>query len=344
MLRAGLAVAALLIASGAQAAKATAPAAPPAVAGPTAPSTTAAPSQPPILTPSIAEPPPGATDAEVRSRDADPAYGAYQRGFYRTALNDAQKRLAADPDNAASLTLLGQLYTEGVAVKRDLSRASDYFRRAAARGDANAAFSLGVNLLEGQGVAVDRVAAQKQFQAAATKNHPGALYNLGVLMVESQAAPDFPKAIAFFKRASDAGSADAAYSLGVLYRQGRGVGRDDSEALTWFRKAADENNVPAMIEFAIMAFNGQGMKADEALAARYFLKAAQRNNPVAQNRAARLLVAGRGIAPDMVEGMKWHLLARSAGVGDAWLDGRLATLTTAQRTAVEDAVRRYTGM
>ena len=343
MRRAALVLMAVLYASGAQAAKAPAPAAPPVV-GPPAPPDAAVAPQSPILTPSIAVPPTGATDAEVKSRDADPAYGAYQRGFYQTALNDAQKRLAADPDNAASLTLLGQLYTEGVAVKRDLARATDYYRRAAARGDANAAFALGVNLLEGQGAAVDRAGARKLFETAAAKDHPGALYNLGVMSIEQAAAPDFPKAVVLFKRASDAGSADAAYSLGVLYKQGRGVGQDDAEALKWFRRAADENNVPSMIEFAIMAFNGQGMKPDEALAARYFLKAAQRNNPVAQNRAARLLVAGRGIAPDVVEGMKWHLLARSAGVGDAWLDGRLATLTTVQRTAVEDAVRRYNGM
>jgi hypothetical protein len=46
---------------------------------------------------------------------------------------------------------------------------------------------------------------------------------------------------------------------------------------------------------------------------------------------------------DLVEAMKWHLLARAAGIQDAWLDGRLTELTASQRTAVEEAVRRFNG-
>ena len=312
------------------------------------PSLTAAPPKAPvpetILTPSTYVPPTETSASEIASRVVDPAFGAYQRGFYQTALTDAQKRLANDPNDAASLTLLGQIYTEGVAVPRDLSRAADYYRRAAARGDTNGMFALGVALLAGRGVAVDRAEARKLFEAAAAHNHPGALYNLGVISIESQAAPDFAAAVTFFRRAADAGSADAAYSLGILYRQGRGVERDDRQAVSWFKRAADEGNIFALVEYGIMAFNGAGMTADESIAARAFLKAAQKNNPVAQNRAARLLVAGRGITADPVEGLKWHVLARSAGVTDLWLDGQLATLNTAQRGALEDAVRKFSGM
>ncbi len=297
-----------------------------------------------ILTPSTFVPPPATSAADIASREIDPAFGAYQRGFYQTALEDAQKRLANDPNDAASLTLLGQIYTEGVAVPRDLPRAADYYRRGATRGDTNAAFALGVALLEGRGVAVDRAEARKLFETAAARNHPGALYNLGVISIESQAAPNFAAAVTFFRRAADAGSADAAYSLGILYKQGRGVERDDKQAVSWFKRAADESNVPALVEYGIMAFNGAGMTADESAAVRAFLKAAQKNNPVAQNRAARLLVAGRGIASDPVEGLKWHVLARSAGVTDQWLDAQLATLNNNQRNALEEAVRKFSGM
>ena len=90
-----------------------------------------------------------------------------------------------------------------------------------------------------------------------------------------------------------------------------------------------------------MLFNGDGMEKDEAAAARYFLKAASTNNPVAQNRLARLLVVGRGTPRNMVEAMKWHLLARSAGLQDEWLDSQLANLSPRERVAVDDAVRKY---
>ena len=59
--------------------------------------------------------------------------------------------------------------------------------------------------------------------------------------------------------------------------------------------------------------------------------------------AARLLVIGRGVKQDVIEGMKWHLLARAAGVGDAWLDSQLNLLTQWQRDAVDAAVKQYVG-
>jgi uncharacterized protein len=92
-----------------------------------------------------------------------------------------------------------------------------------------------------------------------------------------------------------------------------------------------------------MLFNGIGVQKDEAAAAKLFMRAAARDNPVAQNRVARLLAAGRGLSKNMVEAMKWHILARAAGVKDAWLDGELAKLSPQDKTAVEAALRQYVG-
>ena len=85
----------------------------------------------------------------------------------------------------------------------------------------------------------------------------------------------------------------------------------------------------------------KGKSKDEAAAARYFMKAASTNNPVAENRLARLYVVGRGVPRNMIEAMKWHLLARSAGLPDEWLDGQLSRLTPAERAAVDEAVRKH---
>jgi hypothetical protein len=56
-----------------------------------------------------------------------------------------------------------------------------------------------------------------------------------------------------------------------------------------------------------------------------------------------LLVAGRGMKKDVIEGLKWHILARSAGVKDAWLDSQLVALTPAQRIALDNALKAYIG-
>ena len=146
-----------------------------------------------------------------------------------------------------------------------------------------------------------------------------------------------------FRRAADLGNNEAAYALGLQYRQGRGVTRDVRRAAEWLKRAADDNLVAAQVEYAIMLFNGDGLSTDEAGAVRYFRKAAATNNPVAANRLARLLAMGRGAPKNMIEAMKWHILARSAGVSDEWLDSQLNSLSVRDRAAVEEAVRRHIG-
>lgn len=136
---------------------------------------------------------------------------------------------------------------------------------------------------------------------------------------------------------------DAAYSLGLLYKTGKGVEKDERKAAEWIGRAASDNNLAAIVELAIMQFNGEGVEKDETAAARLFLKAAGRNSPIAQNRVARLLAAGRGLPRDTVEAMKWHLLARVAGLQDHWLDSTLAALSPQEKAQVEDAVRKYVG-
>ena len=41
--------------------------------------------------------------------------------------------------------------------------------------------------------------------------------------------------------------------------------------------------------------------------------------------------------------MKWHILAHSAGVKEAWLDGELAKLSPKEKDAAQAAVRQYLG-
>jgi TPR repeat protein len=272
--------------------------------------------------------------------EIDLAFGAFQRGYYITALREAMKRIETQRKDAVAMTLVGELYKDGLGVRRDLKEATRWYRLAAEHGDPQGAFSLALAYLRGRGVEESRPNAVSWLEKAAATNHSGALYNLGLLAIDGD-LQDFERARTMFGRAADLGNMDAAYALGLLYKEGRGVPRDPAKAAEWFRKAADENIVAAEIDYAVMLFNGDGIQKDEAGAARYFMKAAATNNPVAANRLARLLVVGRGVPKNMVEAMKWHLLARSAGLADEWLDGQLARLTPSERAAVDEAVRKY---
>ena len=73
-------------------------------------------------------------------------------------------------------------------------------------------------------------------------------------------------------------------------------------------------------------------------------KAARQNSPIAQNRLARVLVTGQGAAIDKIEGLKWHVIAKSAGKGDLFLDEAFAQLSPEDRAKVETAARRWLGV
>ena len=276
---------------------------------------------------------------------ADVAFGAYQRGFFLTALKEASARLAANAKDAAAMTLIGEIYRDGLAVRQDVAEAARWYRLASGLGDRQAAFQLGVVLLDGgPGVPKDLAGAKAQFEKAAAMNHPGALYNLGVLAIEGEEGvkPDFAKAADYFKRAALAGDENGAYSYGVLLRQGRGVPLDITESAHWLERASDAGIIAGQVEYAIMLFNGVGVERNEAEAAKIFQKAAAHDNPIAQNRLAHLYVGGRGVPRDLVQAALWHKFAKAAGLEDADLDAATAHLTPEQVTKLNALIQRQT--
>ena len=131
----------------------------------------------------------------------DLAFGAYQRGYYITAFKEAMIRIKANDKDAPAMTLLGELYAQGVTVKRDPAEAARWYKLASERGDRQATFQLAVAAMEGSGIAKDKAYAKQLFEKAAAQGHPGALYNLGVMAVENNGVvPDFPKAADLFRR------------------------------------------------------------------------------------------------------------------------------------------------
>ncbi len=287
---------------------------------------------------------PGMNRERPARKDGDLAFGAFQRGYFATALSEAMKRLQANPKDGAAMALVGELYAQGLAVKPDPAEAARWDKLASEQGNREATFAYAMALLQGKGVPKDREAARVLLEHAAEQGHAGALYNLGVIALEGDGRTrDFGLAAAYFQKAADAGDVDALFALATLTQGGRGVAQDLDRAATLMKQAADEKHVGAEVEFAIMAFNGKGTGKDEAEAARYFEKAAFEGNPIAENRLARLFAAGRGVPKDMIEAAHWHIMARAAGIADPWLDGQLDALSPLDKAKVEEIVRHQIG-
>ena len=274
-------------------------------------------------------------------RAPDLAYGAFQRGYFLTAFSFATDHVTKDADPKA-MTLLGELYADGLGVPQDDRRAAEWYGLAAARGDSNAMFALAMFALNGRAGPRDREASTRWLAAAAKLGHPLAAYDLALLYIEGQMFPqDFGRAAEFLRIAAQAGSADAQYALGTFYKAGRGVPQDPAQAAQWWAKAAQADNTDAQVEYAIALYNGNGVARDEATATALFRKAAMRGSAIAQDRLARILASGRGAPRNLTEATKWHLISRAAGETDLELDDALNKLDPQTRAAAEKAAKPW---
>jgi len=293
----------------------------------------------PAAAPALPPPLPPRADG----KPADLAFGAYQRGNFLIALQEAERRIDENPKDAAAITLVGVIYRDGAAVGRNELEASKWFRIASGLGDPEAAFELGALLLGGAGgLARDPTGAKAQFERAAAQNHPGALYNLGVMALGDE-KPDYARAAQYFLRAAQAGDDNAAYSYGVMEREGKGVAQNVTEAARWLKRAADAGVIAGQVEYAIMLFNGVGAPRDEPGAVEILKVAAAKGNPIAQNRLAHLYVAGRVVERDLAKAAAWNAFAKAGGLTDEGLDVQTANLTPEERKRFTQIVRERIG-
>src|SRR5689334_17527827 len=131
-------------------------------------------------------PAPNAT-SNTDQANVDLAYGAFQRGFYLTAFNEATKR--AQQNDPAAMTLLGELYAQGLGIGRDDSKAAQWYKLAAAKGDRDALFALAMFNYQGRAGPRNTDETVRLLDAAAKLGHAGAAYDLGLLSLQGKDVP-----------------------------------------------------------------------------------------------------------------------------------------------------------
>ncbi len=285
-----------------------------------------------------------ASAAKMKPVKADAAYAAFQTGYYITAHTEAEARLKKQPKDAAAMTLLGEIYSQGLGVPPQPEVAAQWYDKAAHLGDAHAMATYGLMLIDGLGVNKDTALGKTMLEQAAGKGSALAAYNLGLLLLNSSNAIEITHAAILIREAAEAEIPEAQYALGVLYRRGRGVDKDAAEAVKWLQRATENGSVNGEVEYAILVFNGEGVPANEELGAKHFRRAAYQGNAIAQNRLARIYAIGRGLPKDRVEAAAWHMSAASKGLADAWLDADLRDISLNERIRAERLVHERASM
>lgn len=119
----------------------------------------------------------------------------------------------------------------------------------------------------------------------------------------------YAKAAELWRPLAENGDAEAQYSLGTLYAEGKGVEQNDATAFLWFQRAANQGVAAAQYNVGASYATGAGIAKSDVDAARWFRRAADQGMAFAQLNLGLLYAAGNGVPQDDVEAYKWLELA-----------------------------------
>ncbi|WP_199734031.1 tetratricopeptide repeat protein, partial [Corallococcus sp. CA041A] len=112
---------------------------------------------------------------------ADDAFGAFQRGYYLTAMELALPR--AQLGDASAQTLVAEIFAQGLGVPRKPKDAAFWYGQAAEAGDPSAMFKYAILLMEGRDVPRDKVRSEALMKKAADHGNASAQFNYAQLLV-----------------------------------------------------------------------------------------------------------------------------------------------------------------
>ncbi|MDQ0458100.1 TPR repeat protein [Rhizobium paknamense] len=271
----------------------------------------------------------------------DEAYGAFQRGLFGTAFDKALP-LAQKGDPAAQ-TLIGELISRGLAVKRDMKGAAFWYGEAAKGGDPSAMFKYALMLMEGRFVQPDRPLAEEYMHKAADAGNASAQFNWGQILVSrTPGEKGLREALPYYEKSAEQGIADAQYAVSQIYRRLPGLPQEKrAKARSYLERAARSGFDTAQLDMGIWLINGIEGPIDLEGGFKWLRIAAIRGNVSAQNRLSHAYVLALGTRPNPVEAAKWYILSRRAGLNDPGLEDFYLGLPDSQQKQALEAANKF---
>jgi TPR repeat protein/Zn-dependent protease with chaperone function len=249
---------------------------------------------------------------------------------------EAISQISGDSDAMLQLANTNRF---GRGTPRDMSKALTLYRRAAATGNAEAAFILGVLYERGEEVEQNLVMAHMWFSIAEPASSHAQIRKKYLIRKLSrtqiaeaewlarewlEAYPAAKEAISHTKAEAilletlsaraEGGDSDAMLKLANTNRFGRGTPRDMSKALTWYRRAAAAGNAEAAFILGVLYERGEEVEQNLVMAHMWFSIAAANSSPGAAKE--RNIVARRMTEEQITEAERlaheWQARSRSS--------------------------------
>ncbi len=271
----------------------------------------------------------------------DEAYGAYQQGYYLTAMEKALPR--AQLGDPAAQTLVAEMLSSGLGVKRDPKAAAFWYGKAAEGGDAAAMFKYALILMEGRTVKRDKAKADEYMRKAADAGNPSAAFNWGqIVTADNPGEKGLKMALPYYEKSAEQGIADAQYAVAEIYSALPDLPAEKKNlAREWMARAAHAGFDTAQVDLGVWMVNGTNGPRDFTKGFQWLRLAANGGNVVAQNKLAHLYINALGTKPDPVEAAKWYVLSRRAGLPDPALEDFFLGINDDQQKAAIDAANKF---
>lgn len=177
--------------------------------------------------------------------------------------------------------------------------------------------------------------ALQAFQRAVNAGSAEGAHRLALVFAEGLGGTprDDAKALALFEKAAAAGHHRAQLNLGTLYFRGQGTPRDLVQARAWLEKAAAQEDPYALYALGRAMDDSAGQAlADPVRAADLYRRAAQLGHPIAAMRYGLALNEGSGVRKNPALAQQWLIYADKWGVPEAAMAmGDIAVRTPASR-------------
>ncbi|TYA58909.1 tetratricopeptide repeat protein [Formosa maritima] len=125
-------------------------------------------------------------------------------------------------------------------------------------------------------------------------------------------ADNMPQAFQEFLEAAKEGHIDSQFNVALMYEQGLGVSKNESEALFWYESSASRGNSGAQFNLGVLYENGIGTTINFAKANEWYRKASEQGDGLAIGNLGMLYIRGQGVQENKVAGIA--LLLTSAAM------------------------------
>lgn len=172
---------------------------------------------------------------------------------------------AADAGHTGAQYELGSVYENGDGVKKDYSKAIEYFTCLSEAGETRPQYDLAVCYANSADTADNRAQSAKWYKEAANNGNENAQYVIGECYYKGHGVEkDYQAAVQWWRKAAEHGDSRAQYYLGVCYANGQGVEQDNGEAAKWYTGAKNSGySLGKSAQALIAKVKQQKAKAEE---------------------------------------------------------------------------------